>query len=104
MLDARVRPIHIHADAGADQNTHHWVRYRTMKARAHTHRHRLAAPDGFRGLAACVENLDPQDLARSIPVAKARPQPFLFSFGRLLFEHQTDIAIDDILRLALSFD
>jgi uncharacterized protein (TIGR03435 family) len=77
-FQARVGAVDVHADARADQDSHHGVRLRLVEARAHAHGDRLAARNRRGRLAARVQDLDAEDLAAAIAMAEAGVDAVVF--------------------------
>src|SRR5581483_9910590 len=105
MFDARVRPVHVHSDAGPNQDADHGIGSGLMKTRTDSHRNAFAARDGMNPFAARVEQLDFDNLAGPVAMPKTGRDAIFFLFaGLLLLQHQSDVAIDYIAGTAFRFD
>src|SRR5207247_2216259 len=94
-------------DSRADQNSHHRLGLRSMKQATNSNDHPLSARERSSALATGAQQLDTQYLAGAIAVSKAtldfaRRAPIQVAL--LLLQHQPNVAIDDVFRVAFRFD
>src|ERR1022692_105760 len=104
LFDARVGAVDIHADAVADEDADHGIAGRMMKAAAEAHGDGFAAAHRSHRIARGVQQLDAQDFADAVAVPVTGSEALLLLLPRLLlFEHQSDVTVDDVAGRTLRF-